>query len=174
MWKRHFNEIECFHTLGTPHLERLKVTALNLFHPTASPTFRKVGSFHITTQPLEGGVKGHIIKGKYLTENLRSLGREASQISPMLLNRKSKKNRMLIVFYTKRACIYNKNNLVSADLKGPSTIKADFPTASVRGWQKFRGSLDNHVRVMLIFGHIRGKSENGPFAVWNLGLVVAE
>ena len=44
-------EIECFHTLGTPHLERLKVTALNLFHPTASPPFRKVGSFHITTQP---------------------------------------------------------------------------------------------------------------------------
>jgi len=48
-------EIECFHTLGTPHLGWLKVTALNLFHPTASPPFRKVGSFHITTQPLMEG-----------------------------------------------------------------------------------------------------------------------
>jgi len=50
-------EIECFHTFGTPHLERLKVTALNLFHLTASPPFRKVGSFYITTQPLRAGLR---------------------------------------------------------------------------------------------------------------------
>ena len=29
--------------LGTPESERLKVTALNLFHPTASPPFEKGG-----------------------------------------------------------------------------------------------------------------------------------
>jgi len=31
--------------LGTPESERLKVTALNLFHPTASPPFQKWGFF---------------------------------------------------------------------------------------------------------------------------------
>ena len=40
--------------LGTPEYERLKVTALNLFHPAASPLFEKVGLFHITTQSLDG------------------------------------------------------------------------------------------------------------------------
>ena len=39
----HLHKIECFHTFGTPESERLKVTALNLFHPTASPPFQKVG-----------------------------------------------------------------------------------------------------------------------------------
>jgi hypothetical protein len=36
--------------VGTPESERLKVTALNLFHPTASPLFQKASSFHIATQ----------------------------------------------------------------------------------------------------------------------------
>jgi hypothetical protein len=40
--------------LGTPESERLKVIALNLFHPTASPPLRNVG-FFIVTQPLNGG-----------------------------------------------------------------------------------------------------------------------
>jgi len=31
--------------LGTPESERLEVTALNLFHPTASPPFQKWGFF---------------------------------------------------------------------------------------------------------------------------------
>jgi hypothetical protein len=41
--------------------ERLKVTALNLFHPTASPPSRS-RFFHITTQSLvgEGGGEGEI------------------------------------------------------------------------------------------------------------------
>jgi len=39
------HKIERFHTLGTPESERLKVAALNLFHPTASPPFQKVGFF---------------------------------------------------------------------------------------------------------------------------------
>ena len=54
MGNRHLYKIECFHTLGTPESERLKVTALNLFHPTASPLFQNVGFFHIATQPLMG------------------------------------------------------------------------------------------------------------------------
>jgi hypothetical protein len=39
---------ENFHTLGTPESKRLKVTALNLLHPTASPLLQDVG-FHIAT-----------------------------------------------------------------------------------------------------------------------------
>jgi hypothetical protein len=38
-------KIECLHTLGTPESERLKVTALNLFHLTASPPLQEVGFF---------------------------------------------------------------------------------------------------------------------------------
>ena len=34
-------KIEYLHTLGMPESKRLKVTALNLFHPTASPLFEK-------------------------------------------------------------------------------------------------------------------------------------
>jgi hypothetical protein len=33
------------HMLGAPESESLKVTALNLFHPTASPPFQRVGFF---------------------------------------------------------------------------------------------------------------------------------
>jgi len=44
-------KIEDLHMLGTPESERLKVTALNLFHPTTTPLFKSV-FFHITTQPL--------------------------------------------------------------------------------------------------------------------------
>jgi hypothetical protein len=36
MGNRRLYEIECLHRLGRPESERLKVTALNLFHPTAS------------------------------------------------------------------------------------------------------------------------------------------
>jgi hypothetical protein len=92
----------------------------------------------------------------------------------MLINRESKINRVIMVFYTKRDCIFNKNDLVSADLKGSSTMKANFLPASVRRRQKFRENLDNHGRVMLIFGHITGKGKDGPSAVGSLGLVVAK
>jgi hypothetical protein len=50
----HSYKIELFHTLGTPESERIKVTALNLFPPTASPPFQNVGFFNTMTQPLEG------------------------------------------------------------------------------------------------------------------------
>jgi hypothetical protein len=45
MGDRRLKEIECFYTFGTPESERFKVTALNLFHPTASPPFEKVDFF---------------------------------------------------------------------------------------------------------------------------------
>ena len=38
------------YTLATSEPERLKVAALNLFHPTASPLFPKNWFFHIATQ----------------------------------------------------------------------------------------------------------------------------
>jgi hypothetical protein len=40
--------------LGIPESEQLKVTALNLFHPTTSPLFENVCFFHIATQSLMG------------------------------------------------------------------------------------------------------------------------
>ena len=43
MGNRRLYKIEYFHGLDTPESERGKVTALNLFHPTASPRFQKVG-----------------------------------------------------------------------------------------------------------------------------------
>ena len=60
MGNRRLYKIECVHMLGTPELERLKVTALNLFHSTASPLFQNVGFFHIATEPHwgEGGGEG--------------------------------------------------------------------------------------------------------------------
>jgi hypothetical protein len=54
MGNRRLYKIECLHNLDTPESERLKVTALNLFHPTASPPFQNVGFFYIATQPPEG------------------------------------------------------------------------------------------------------------------------
>ena len=53
-------KIECLHMLGTYESERLKVTALNLFHPTASPLGAKVSLIHIVTQPLRGKRAGHL------------------------------------------------------------------------------------------------------------------
>ena len=50
MGNRRLYKIECLHMLGTRESERLKVTALNLFHPTASPLFRRNRFFHVATQ----------------------------------------------------------------------------------------------------------------------------
>jgi hypothetical protein len=67
-------KIECFHTIGMPNCERLKVTALNLFHPTASPPFCKIGFFHITTQSLaeERRVRGAVRNFKSTIKNQQS------------------------------------------------------------------------------------------------------
>jgi hypothetical protein len=45
MGNRRLYDNKCIHMLGTPESERLKVPALNLFHPTASPSFPRVGFF---------------------------------------------------------------------------------------------------------------------------------
>ncbi len=50
-------KIESPHTLRTAESDRLKITALNLFHPTASPPFQKV-SFFILQHSLVGGREG--------------------------------------------------------------------------------------------------------------------
>jgi hypothetical protein len=80
MGNRHLYKIECLHTLGTPESERLKVTALNLFHPTASPLFQNGGFFHIATHPPTAGerikVRGSDVFGRirrYLGEISKTL-----------------------------------------------------------------------------------------------------
>ncbi len=53
-------QIERFHTPGASESERLKVTALNLFHPTASPPLfnHRVLGIAIQSQRGEGRVTG--------------------------------------------------------------------------------------------------------------------
>ena len=58
MGNRRLYKIEHFHTLGTSESERLKVTALNLFHLTASPRLPKDRFLYVATQPLKGGACG--------------------------------------------------------------------------------------------------------------------
>ncbi len=48
---RHWMEIECFHRLGAPESKRLRDVAPNLFHPTASPLFRKDVFFILRHSP---------------------------------------------------------------------------------------------------------------------------
>jgi hypothetical protein len=55
MENRRLYKVGRFHTLGMFEFEALKVTALNLFHPTTSPPFPKKRFFHIATQSLDGG-----------------------------------------------------------------------------------------------------------------------
>jgi hypothetical protein len=45
-------EIERLHMLGTHESERLKVTALNFFSPTASPLFKKLVVSYYDTTPI--------------------------------------------------------------------------------------------------------------------------
>ena len=56
MGNRLVHHIECLQTLGTSESGRQKVTALNLFYPTASPPFAKNRFFGIATQPLKAGL----------------------------------------------------------------------------------------------------------------------
>ncbi len=54
--------------LGTPESERLKVTALNLFHPTASPPFKKwVFSYYDTTSSRGGLGWGWVLFRRRIT-----------------------------------------------------------------------------------------------------------
>jgi hypothetical protein len=54
MGDRRLYKIECLHMLGTPESERLKVTALNLFHPTTPPPLQEVGFFILRHSLLRG------------------------------------------------------------------------------------------------------------------------
>jgi hypothetical protein len=64
MGNRRLHKIERFHTPGTSESERLKVAALNLFHPTASPPFPKNRFFQIAAQSLyKRGGGGDFKKG---------------------------------------------------------------------------------------------------------------
>ncbi len=60
MGNRRLYKIECFHKLGTLESERLKVTALNLFHPSTSPLSKEL-VFPVLQHSLRGqrvGVRG--------------------------------------------------------------------------------------------------------------------
>jgi hypothetical protein len=66
-------KIEYFHMLGTSEFVRVKVAALNFFHPTAFPPFHKVG-FLILRHSLWGErikVRG---KNQVCTFNLQMTG----------------------------------------------------------------------------------------------------
>jgi len=66
MGNRRLHKIERFHTLATPESERLRVTTLNLFHPTASPLLQKVGFFilrHTSTGESWGGDQNFLLIG---------------------------------------------------------------------------------------------------------------
>ncbi len=52
MGKGCLDKIECFHMVSTPESERIKVTGLNLFHLTASPSYSNSLFFRLTTQSL--------------------------------------------------------------------------------------------------------------------------
>jgi hypothetical protein len=54
-------ETECFHMLGGPEFKRLKDAAPNLFHPTASPFFRKAVFFPAG----EGKGEEHVILKRF-------------------------------------------------------------------------------------------------------------
>ena len=58
MGSRRFYKIERNRTPGTAESEWLKATALNLFHPTASPPFPKESILHIGTQSPCGRGRG--------------------------------------------------------------------------------------------------------------------
>jgi hypothetical protein len=46
--------------VGTSESERLEVTALNLFHPTASPSLRKIGFFILRHSLKRGKMEGEL------------------------------------------------------------------------------------------------------------------
>ena len=70
--------IEHFPTLGTSESERLKVTALNLFHPTASPRLPKDRFLYVATQPHRAGLPGN--EGKIIRSALTPLRESVSAL----------------------------------------------------------------------------------------------
>ena len=72
MGNRRLYKIEHFDTLGTSESERLKVTALNLFHPTASPFSEKSFFSYCDTVP-KGEGKDEGVNLKLAISNLQFL-----------------------------------------------------------------------------------------------------
>ena len=70
MGNRRFHKIECLQTLGTAESERLKVTALNLFHLTASPLSKKSDFFRLR-HSLQGRGELQDFHGSLVTNPLR-------------------------------------------------------------------------------------------------------
>ena len=70
MGNRRFQKIESLHALGTREPERLKVTALNLFHPTAPPPFQNVGSWILRHSHSGGGLGCELIVKTYRVDFL--------------------------------------------------------------------------------------------------------
>jgi hypothetical protein len=64
MGNHRFYKFGCLHTRGTAESERLKVTALNLFHPTAPPLFQKVGFLMLQHSLSVGESEGNERKGR--------------------------------------------------------------------------------------------------------------
>ena len=58
MANRRLYKVECIHGLGTPDFEPLKVSALNLFHPTAPPLSQKLVLLNCDTVSKGGEVTG--------------------------------------------------------------------------------------------------------------------
>jgi len=70
MGNRHVHEIECLQTLGTSESGRQKVTALNLFYPTASPPLCKKPIFwHCDTASSGRGASKAVIDAYRFTES---------------------------------------------------------------------------------------------------------
>ena len=56
MGNHHWLKTEYVHMVGNPESKQLKVAALNLLHPTASPLFRKAIFSHCDTRSQGGRV----------------------------------------------------------------------------------------------------------------------
>ena len=63
MGRRRWLKIECLNIVGDRESKQLKVGALNLFHPTASPLFRKAVFAYCDTASQGRGMSGGGIDG---------------------------------------------------------------------------------------------------------------
>ena len=63
MGNHRFYKFGCLHTSGTDESERIKVTALNLFHPTTPPLLQKVGVLMVQHSIWAGESEGNESEG---------------------------------------------------------------------------------------------------------------
>ena len=91
MGNRRLYNTKCIHMLGTPESELLKVAALNLFHPTASPPFQRV--FFIFRHSLLTGEGGGEGDSNSLSPHLNPLPRKGEEVVYELFSYEFKKLR---------------------------------------------------------------------------------